>query len=81
MTFGEYLDKVVTPQRLDGARGNGRQSGLLDGVWARLNVEPRYVVALWGIGERFRQVMQLFGDLALAQLAYERRPAPIFAAS
>jgi len=48
MTFGEYLDKVVTSQRMDGARHQLAENRiLLDGIWRRFNVEPRFVVALW----------------------------------
>ena len=55
LTFSEYLDKVVTSQRRD----NGRQQlaenrTLLEGIWRRFNVEPRFVVAL-GHRERLRQ--------------------------
>src|SRR5204863_6299082 len=45
MTFGEYLDKVVTSQRMDGARHQLAENRiLLDGIWRRFNVEPRFVV-------------------------------------
>src|SRR5580692_9913696 len=47
MTFGEYLEKVVTSQRMEGARSQLAENRmLLDGIWRRFNVEPRFVVAL-----------------------------------
>src|SRR5215470_11243071 len=39
MTFSEYLDKVVTEQRMDGARHQLAENRvLLDGIWRRFNV-------------------------------------------
>jgi membrane-bound lytic murein transglycosylase B len=80
MTFGEYLDKVVTPQRLDGARRQLADNGaLLDGVWRRFNVEPRYVVALWGIESDFGKVMGNYSVISsLATLAYDGRRSSYF---
>src|SRR5262249_32674408 len=58
MTFGEYLEKVVTSQRMDGARRELAENRvLLDGIWRRFNVEPRFVVALWGIESDFGKIM------------------------
>ena len=80
MTFGEYLEKVVTSQRMDGARtqlAENRTS--LDGIWRRFNVEPRFVVALWGIESDFGKVMGNYAVVsALATLAYDGRRSSYF---
>src|ERR1051326_4452265 len=55
MTFAEYLDKVVTQQRLDDARRHLVDNwGLLQQVWQRFRVQPRFVVALWGVESETR---------------------------
>src|SRR5262245_59787825 len=80
LTFSEYLDKVVTAQRMD----NGRQQlaenrTLLDGIWRRFNVEPRFVVALWGIESDFGKIMGNYSVVsALATLAYDGRRSSYF---
>jgi membrane-bound lytic murein transglycosylase B len=80
MSFAEYIGKFVTQQRADHARrhlvDNWR---LLDRVRQRFNVQPRFVVSLWGFESDFGKVM---GDYAvpasLATLAYEGRRGPMF---
>lgn len=80
LTFSEYLEKVVTSQRMD----NGRQQltenrTLLDGIWRRFNVEPRFVVALWGIESDFGKIMGNYSVVsALATLAYDGRRSSYF---
>ncbi len=80
LTFGEYLDKVVTSQRMDHARQHlAENRSLLDGVWRRFNVEPRFVVALWGIESDFGKVMGNYSVVsALATLAYDGRRSSYF---
>src|SRR5262252_1517285 len=80
LTFGEYLDKVVTSQRMDGARRELAENRvLLDGIWRRFNVEPRFVVALWGIESDFGRVMGNYAVVsALATLAYDGRRSSYF---
>jgi membrane-bound lytic murein transglycosylase B len=82
LTFGEYLDKVVTAQRMDGARHQLTENRtLLDGVWRRFNVEPRFVVALWGIESDFGKVTGNYSVVsALATLAYDGRRGSMFRA-
>src|SRR5271155_5033940 len=82
LSFGEYLDKVVTQQRLDDARrhlvDNG---GLLQQVWQRFRVQPRFVVALWGVESDFGRIMGSYSvPAALATLAYEGRRGAMFRA-
>ena len=80
MTFGEYLNKVVTSQRLDGARHQlAENRALLNSVWRRFNVEPRFVVSLWGIESDFGKVMGNYSVVsALATLAYDGRRSSYF---
>jgi len=80
LTFSEYLDKVVTSQRMDGARHQLAENRvLLDGIWRRFNVEPRFVVALWGIESDFGKIMGNFSVVsALATLAYDGRRSSYF---
>jgi membrane-bound lytic murein transglycosylase B len=80
LTFGEYLDKVVSPQRMDNARRELVDNRvLLDGIWRRFNVEPRFIVALWGIESDFGKVMGNYAVVsALATLAYDGRRSSYF---
>jgi membrane-bound lytic murein transglycosylase B len=80
LTFGEYLDKVVTTQRMDNARRQLADNRvLLDGIWRRFNVEPRFIVALWGIESDFGKVMGNYAVVsALATLAYDGRRSSYF---
>jgi membrane-bound lytic murein transglycosylase B len=80
LTFGEYLDKVVTAQRLDSGRQQLAENRvLLDGIWRRFNVEPKFVVALWGIESDFGKVMGNYSVVsAVATLAYDGRRSSYF---
>ena len=80
LTFAEYLDKVVTTQRMDSARRQLADNRvLLDGIWRRFNVEPRFIVALWGIESDFGKVMGNYAVVsALATLAYDGRRSSYF---
>ncbi len=82
MTFSEYLDKVVTQQRLDDARRHlTENSGLLQQVRTRFNVQPRFVVTLWGVESDFGRTMGSYSvPSALATLAYEGRRGAMFRA-
>jgi membrane-bound lytic murein transglycosylase B len=82
MTFAEYLAKTVTQQRLDDARrhlvDNWR---LLLQVRQRFNVQPGFVVALWGVESDFGRTMGNYSvPAALATLAYEGRRGSLFRA-
>jgi membrane-bound lytic murein transglycosylase B len=81
-TFAEYLAKVVTQQRLDDARQHLVDNWqLLQRVRQRFNVQPRFVVALWGVESDFGRTMgDYFVPSALATLAYEGRRGPMFRA-
>src|SRR5207249_8843510 len=58
MTFAEYIGKFVTEQRADSARQKLAENwGLLDRVRQRFNVQPRFIVSLWGFESDFGKVM------------------------
>jgi membrane-bound lytic murein transglycosylase B len=80
LTFSEYLDKVVTEQRMEGARHQLAENRLLlDGIWRRFDVEPRFIVALWGIESDFGKVMGNYAVVsALSTLAYDGRRSSYF---
>ena len=82
MTFAEYLDKVVTQQRLDDARQHLVDNWpMLQRVWQRFRVQPRFVVALWGVESDFGRTMGSYSvPAALATLAYEGRRGAMFRA-
>lgn len=78
LTFAEYIARVVTPQRREDARVHYRENqAALDAVAARFGVEPRFIVALWGIETDFGRNTGGFKVIpALATLAFDgRRPA------
>ena len=80
LTFAEYLQKVVTEQRMEGARQHLAENRiLLNGIWRRFNVEPRFIVALWGIESDFGKVMGNYAVVsALATLGYDGRRSSYF---
>src|SRR5258708_37884786 len=82
MTFAEYLDKVVTQQRIDDARRQLADNwGLLQQVWQRFRVQPRFVVTLWGVESDFGRTMGSYSvPAALATLAYDGRRGAMFRA-
>ena len=54
LTFAEYLAKTVSPARKDHARRQLFDNrSLLDAIWQRYRVEPRIIVALWGLESDF----------------------------
>jgi membrane-bound lytic murein transglycosylase B len=80
MTFAEFIGKVVNQQRLDDARRNlAENSGLLQRVQQRFNVQPRFIVALWGIESDFGKTQGSYSvPASLATLAYEGRRGALF---
>jgi membrane-bound lytic murein transglycosylase B len=80
MTFARYRERVVSEQRVDAGKRMMREHGkLLQAVHKRYGVQPRFLVALWGIESRFGEHM---GDYrvveALATLAYDGRRSKFF---
>ena len=80
LTFAEFIDKVVTQQRVDEAREKLSENGqLLQRVRQRFNVQPGFVVALWGIESGFGKTTGNYPVMsALATLAFDGRRASFF---
>jgi peptidoglycan lytic transglycosylase B len=80
MTFAEYLAKVVTQQRLDDARRHLAENWtLLQQVRRYFDVQPRFIVALWGVESNFGRTMGSYSvPAALATLAYDGRRGALF---
>ena len=81
-TFWAYLDRAVTAQRIERGRGLlAQHRGLLEQVRRRYNVQPRYLVAFWGLESDFGKNTGGFPVIAaLATLAYDARRGAFFRA-
>ena len=70
LTFTQYLQKTVSPQRVENARRALYDNwGLLDAVHRRYAVDPRFVVALWGMESDFGKITGNYLVVALARHA------------
>ncbi len=80
ITYAEYLRRVVSPERRDAARERLAQNrALLDQIGRRYGVQPRFIVALWGIETSFGAASGKFPVIAsLATLAYDGRRSAFF---
>jgi len=80
LTFGEYMEKVVTPQRKEDARHElAANRVLLDAVSRRYGVEPPIIVALWGLESDFGRIPGNYPVVsALATLAFDGRRSAYF---
>lgn len=80
LTLSEYLAKVVSSERIQ--KGQARMiehRALLDTVGAKFGVQPRFVIALWGIETDYGRVTGGYSVIgSLATLAYEGRRADFF---
>jgi len=79
-TLQEYLDRVVTPGRIDtGVQKLQENRALLDQIAQRYRVQSRFIVALWGMESNFGQITGNFPVIsALATLAYDGRRSDLF---
>lgn len=79
-TLQEYLDKVVPPARVKRARQRLEANrALLERVRDRYEVQPRFIVAFWGIETDFGRLTGGFPVIgALATLAYDGRRGAYF---
>lgn len=79
-TFAEFIAKAVTPQReADGRRALQENWPLLEQVHRAYGVQPRFVVALWGVESGFGKFMgSYFVPASLATLAYDGRRGSLF---
>ena len=80
LTAAQYLERVVPRSRIEAARTRlARHRPLLDEVAARYGVQPRFIVALWGIETDFGRNTGGFSVIeALATLAYDGRRSAFF---
>ena len=80
MTFGGFLQKVVTSEKITDGRAQLTENWpLLMRVHERFHVQPRFVVALWAVESDFGKVMGNYSVIsALATLAFEGRRAAYF---
>ncbi|HEY3912351.1 MAG TPA: lytic murein transglycosylase [Stellaceae bacterium] len=80
LTFAQYLQKTVTPEREENARRQLLDNrALLDAVWRRYDVEPRFIVALWGLESDFGAVTGNYMVVSsLATLGFDGRRGSYF---
>ena len=80
VSYADYLRRVASPERCEAARQKLRENrALLDAVGRRYGVQPRFIVALWGIETSFGQSIGKFPVIAsLATLAYDGRRSAFF---
>ncbi len=80
ITLREYLALIVDANRISkGQRMAERHSAILQSVRDEFHVQPRFILAIWGIETRYGDIMGGFPVLnALATLAYEGRRKPFF---
>jgi membrane-bound lytic murein transglycosylase B len=80
LTFEEYLELVVPPARQSKARARlNEHNTILNEVGGAYGVQPRFIVALWGIETDFGRVLGGFDVIpALATLAYDGRRSAYF---
>lgn len=80
LTFQQYLERVVPQKRIDTARAHyAEHRQLLEEIGRKYGVQPRFIVALWGIESDFGRRTGDFSVVAsLATLAYDGRRADFF---
>jgi membrane-bound lytic murein transglycosylase B len=80
LTFEQYLGGRVTQARVDrGKQLLNENRELLAQVEAKYGVQPRFIVALWGLESDFGRVTGGFSVIqALATLAYDERRSAYF---
>ena len=80
MTYPIYLKKVVTAGRVaQGKKLWAEHKDLLEEIGAHYGVQPRFIVALWGIESGFGRFTGGFSVInALATMSYDGRRATFF---
>ncbi|MDH5259172.1 MAG: lytic murein transglycosylase [Gammaproteobacteria bacterium] len=80
LTFNEYLTRVAPPFRVNrGKRLLKKHKELLANIQARFGVQPRFIVALWGMETDFGRLTGGFNVVhALVTLAYDGRRSHYF---
>lgn len=82
LTFNQYLARVVPPARVEQGRAKLKENReLLAEVSRKYGVQPRFIVAFWGIESDFGRLDGGFSVIqSLATLAHEGRRADFFRA-
>ncbi|HCO90199.1 MAG TPA: lytic murein transglycosylase [Alphaproteobacteria bacterium] len=80
LTFDTYLSRVVTPTNVAvGRKKMAEHRELLRAVGEKYGVQPRFIVAIWGIETRYGAVKPTMPVIpALATLAWDRRRSKFF---
>lgn len=80
LTLRQYLDRAISDARVkQGRQRYAENRALLDEVSRKFGVQPRFIVALWGIETNFGQNQGGFPVVqALATLAYDGRRSAYF---
>lgn len=80
LTFRQYMDRVVPRARVEMGRQRLRENrALLEEIGRKYGVQPRFVVAFWGIETDFGRLTGGFRVIpALATLAYDGRRGAYF---
>ena len=80
LTFTQYRDRVVPRARIRKGRAKFLANrALLEEIGQKIGVQPRFIVALWGIETDFGRVTGGFKVIpALATLAYDGRRSAYF---
>ncbi len=80
LVFSDYVRHLNSEQRRAGVRQHlAEDRELLDHVGRRFHVQPRFIVALWGIETDFGKFPGTYPVIAsLATLAYDGRRAELF---
>ena len=80
LTFRQYMDRVVPRARVEMGRQRLRENrALLEEIGRKYGVQPRFLVAFWGIETDFGRLTGGFRVIpALATLAYDGRRSAYF---
>ena len=80
LTFDQYLGRVASPVRIKKGRQKlAEHREALEKVGKKFGVQPRFIVALWGIETDFGRISGGFNVIAaLATLAYDGRRSKYF---
>lgn len=80
MTFQQYMERVVSATKIEkGRRMLAENRAVLAEIERRYHVQPKYVVALWGIETDFGRVTGGYSVVsALATLAFDGRRSAYF---
>ena len=80
LTFRQYMDRVVNEKRVrTGRKRLTEHRALLEEISLKYSVQPRFIIALWGIETDFGRITGGFPVIpALATLAHDGRRSAFF---